>query len=195
MILWARKGYRIFFGLVFPLIYYFSANKLACSVVLAYCMGIFTPLEIARRISPGVWEWLAKHSFGIFRKKTHGLSGTTYFLIATAIAIAFFHKDIAIACLLFSIFGDAASAIVGTRYGRIKIAKDKSLEGSLSFLAISFCIGFGFMHLPYVTLSLPIILAGSLVATITEALPIKLNDNLSIPIISGIVMELFLHIR
>jgi glycerol-3-phosphate acyltransferase PlsY len=105
--------------------------------------------------------------------------------------ISIFSKGVAIAVLWFNILGDAVSAIVGQRYGRVKFFKGKkSLEGSISFLVICIIVGLLLCLSPRVDLTLSKIIVGAIVATIVEALPLPVDDNLTIPIGAGIVMEL-----
>jgi glycerol-3-phosphate acyltransferase PlsY len=110
-------------------------------------------------------------------------SAATYLLISSFLVIMVFHKDIAILCLLFLIFGDGAAAIIGKSFGRTKLF-NKSLEGTLAFLIVCTVIGFFFAYIP-----LSIRLAGAFTAALVELLPLRASDNLRIPIMSGSVME------
>ncbi len=196
MIVGARKTYRIGIGIIFPLIYYFSPNKLAVSVVLAYLLGMMTVIEILRRIAPGSWKVMAEHSKGILKEEPGKLSGTTCFLIAAIISLICFSKHIMILALLFSIFGDAVSTIVGLRFGKIKFFRGKkSLEGTLAFFIICIIVGTLYLLLPQVKLfftrqAFLIILYGAFASAFIEFIPIPVDDNLTIPIFSGIVMQI-----
>ncbi len=90
----------------------------------------------------------------------------------------------AIAALAFIMTGDPAAAIIGRKYGRHRF-KTKSVEGSLAFLAAAMIIAFIVPNLP-----LMIGIIGALTATITEAVSFYIDDNTSVPLISGLIMQL-----
>ncbi|MEA3432721.1 MAG: hypothetical protein U9R01_08695 [candidate division WOR-3 bacterium] len=191
MIPWKRKLYRIGVGIIFPLIYYFSPDKIIVLSFLFYLLGIMTTVEILRRVAPGAWQVMAAHSKGILKAEPGRVVGTTNFLIAALLVIIFLPKSIAITAILFLVFGDAVSTLIGMRFGKIKLmGGKKSLEGSLSFFLICMGIGLGLMQLPRIELTFWLILFGALVATITELLSISLDDNLTVAPITGIVMEI-----
>ncbi|MEO0293396.1 MAG: hypothetical protein ABIN61_04130 [candidate division WOR-3 bacterium] len=191
MSLKARKTYRIFAGIVFPLIYYFSPNKIIVEMLILYLLGIMTPIEVIRHLSPNLWKVMVEHSHGILREKEGFIiSGTTAFLLSNAIVIAFFKKWIAIVSLSYMLFGDAAASIIGTKYGKIKIG-EKTLEGSLAFFITTMIIALIFSEWIKVPIHLIILIFGAIAATIGEALPLKINDNFTVALISAIIMHIF----
>lgn len=183
-----RKAWRLS-GIIFPLIYYFS-NKITLLFVILPLLCIFITIEILRILLFKFNERL----FIIFgyilkEKERKGLLTTTWFLLSIFLSAILFRKDIAITAMLFLIFGDTASAFFGLRFGRTKISGNRSLEGSLAFLITCLIIGIiaGFTKL---NLSWPIIIWGGLTATITELLPLPVDDNFTIAIFSGIIMTI-----
>ena len=78
---------------------------------------------------------------------------------------------------------------VGERFGRTKIVGGKSLEGTLAFFAAAVMSGV-LLSLTALPLPFGLLLAGAVVAAAVEVLPLPLNDNLTIPVISGGAMEL-----
>jgi len=185
----SRKTYRIGVGIIFPIIYFFSPNRIIVEMILIYLIGMMTVIEIIRYISPNIWEVMVKHSHGILREKEGYITGTTAFLISNAVVIAFFNKWIAIISLLYMLFGDTAASVIGSKYGQVKIG-DKTLEGSLSFFITTLAIAL--MFYKFVPIHLIVLVIGAVVATIVEALSIKVNDNLTVAIASAIAMQIFL---
>jgi dolichol kinase len=188
-------------GSIFPLVYYFSPNKWIPLVILGVLLIPILLCEWARKRYSGFWsyitgitapkgKWYIKITKRIFKTKPGRILGTTYFLVGTLITILFFSKSIAICVLLFTVFGDAASAIVGTKYGSIKLIGKKSLQGTLAFLIVCLLVGFGLVNLPGITLLPLLILVGAVIATLVELLPIPIDDNLTVPIITGVLMEI-----
>jgi dolichol kinase len=190
VILKRRKFFRIGAGIVFPLVYYFSPNKIIVEMLILYLLGIMTTLEVMRNISPSLWRTIVEHSKGILKVREGMITGTTALLISNAIVIALFNKWVAIVSLVYMLFGDAAAAIIGTKYGKVKIG-NKSLEGSLAFFITTMVIALIFSQWTGIRIHLIVLIFGAIAATITEALPIEINDNLTVAIASAIVMQIF----
>jgi len=109
-------------------------------------------------------------------------TGSAYLLIASVIAFLIFDKPIAVMALGFVALGDPVASIVGERWGKKKI-RGKSLEGSgACFVA---CLILGIILASVTHIPLPLVVVGALGATFIEALPLPINDNLTIPLVSG----------
>jgi dolichol kinase len=111
------------------------------------------------------------------------LLGSTYFMIAALLSVLAFDKDIAIAALTFLIVGDTVAAVIGKWFGTPRYW-GKSLEGSLACFVSCLLIGAALLDNVWV------IVAGSLAAAVAEALPVPMDDNMRVPIVSGLVMQL-----
>ena len=126
--------------------------------------------------------------FHIFwrEKERDKLGGHIYFIIGAIISFAFFDFNIAITVLLMTIFGDMAAALFGIRYGKhwIKNIPDTAWEGVIAEFLVDFFIAFFILN------NLLISLTMALAATFVETVLSKINDNLSIPIFSGIVGQI-----
>ena len=99
-----------------------------------------------------------------------------------------FDKAVAVAALSFVIVGDTFAALIGRKFGRHRFGR-KSLEGSLGCLAGTLLVA-----LLAPGLSLTVGLTGAVVATVVEALSNKIDDNISVPIISGLAMTLLMKV-
>ncbi len=109
----------------------------------------------------------------------------TIFLISTFICILLFEIEIAITALVFLIFGDIFSKIFGLAFGRHKLF-DKSIEGTLAYIGTVLICGYFIYNIVDITLF--VLIAGGIAATFSEFLPSGMNDNFTVPIISGSVM-------
>ena len=131
-------------------------------------------------------------------------TGSSYILTAAVLSILLFDKSVAIAAISFIILGDIAAALIGRRYGKLKInwnfarsdiqtgpnlSKKKTFEGSWACLFMCILVALIVPGLP-----LWIGVVGAFVATVVEALPIPIDDNFSVPLISGMVMHILLRI-
>ena len=172
---------------IFPLIYYFTDKSTVItilSIFLIFLLAIeflrFKYLRLNERIPRFAKIFLKE-------KEKKNISSTTVIIFSILLVIIFFRKSIAIYSILFLIFSDGISALIGKRFGKIKILREKTLEGSLSFLIT--CLFIGIILYP-TALSLPFrkILVGSIGATFVEILP--LDDNLTIPLATGVSMSL-----
>jgi len=114
-------------------------------------------------------------------------TGASYILISVCCTVAMYDKPLAVAALAFIIVGDTAAALVGRKYGTHWFGGGrKSIEGSTGCLVATLFVAFLTPGLPPVTG-----VVGALAATITEAVSLKIDDNISVPIVSGLVMTLF----
>jgi glycerol-3-phosphate acyltransferase PlsY len=104
-------------------------------------------------------------------------------MIAALISVLVFDKMIAVSALSFLVIGDTAAAVVGKRFGK-KLFWGKSLAGSFACFVCCLLIGYALLTNEWV------ILAGALTATIVEALPVPMDDNMRVPIASGLIMQL-----
>jgi dolichol kinase len=115
------------------------------------------------------------------------LLGSTHYMIAALLSVIVFDHDVAIAALGFLVLGDAAAAIVGKRFGK-PLYWGKSPHGSVACFGICLAVGIPLLGSPGLAL------IGALAATLAEALPSPLDDNLRVPIFSGIAMQLALRL-
>ncbi len=116
-----------------------------------------------------------------------GLLGSTYLLMAALLAVDLFPRPVAAAAIGFTVLGDAFAAVVGKAWGRTRVF-GKTLEGALGGLAA--CLAWAAVfavggHLPW-----GVAVAGALVASLAEILPIPLDDNLGMTLLAGVVMVL-----
>ena len=146
----------------------------------------FIALDIFRFLHKQTNILLTEKTKAIFRKgEEKKFSSMTIFLLSTFIIVLFFDIEIAIASLVFLVFGDMFGKIFGLAYGRHKIF-EKTLEGTLAY--IGSVIIFGFILYTSIDIALIILISGGIAAPLIELLPIGINDNFTVPIISGAVM-------
>ena len=118
------------------------------------------------------------------RPNTLPFKGATEFFIGCFLATVLFEPVIAIASISVLSLADAMSTLIGSYYGKHKlpINKKKTFEGSTAFFITAIFVLLFFMN-PYKALIIAII------ATFVEMLP-KIDDNLTIPLVVGILMTL-----
>ncbi|MFX1316905.1 MAG: glycerol-3-phosphate acyltransferase [Promethearchaeota archaeon] len=168
------------------LLFYFVYSKTVALFLIGIVSLCFIALDISRFLSKQAQEILMVKVKSIFRKgEEKKFSSMTIFLISTFIVILLFEIEIAITVLTFLIFGDIFSKIFGLAYGQHKIF-DKSIEGTLAYIGVVIICGYFVYNI--VDIPLFILVTGGIAATFSEFLPLGMNDNFTVPIISGSVM-------
>jgi len=187
-----RKGWRLL-GLVFPILYILTSREITLFYT-SVTLGIFLLGDLFRFLNSDFNHWLFIRFKLILKaeEKKRFLTTTTTFLISSVLTIIFFKKEVAIYSLSFLVIGDAASALIGTYVGRIKI-KNKSLEGSLAFFITCLISAALLNKLSKLSLPLPVLLIGVLTGAVVEVLPLPWDDNFTIGLSCGIVMTIILR--
>jgi dolichol kinase len=183
-----RKLYHLIGGLGLLSVYYLLGRSQAL-VFYAMLFIVVLALDGARLVIPA-WNRFVFTRFNSFVRKNeeHKLTGTAPYILGIGLSLYAYAPEIATAAICFLAVGDVAATTIGERYGKTKI-NDKSLEGTIAFAVAALVAGLIVSFLG-VHLATWLLILGSLVAAGVELLPLMVNDNLSIPIVSGAVMEL-----
>ncbi len=110
-----------------------------------------------------------------------------YFALGIAFSLILFPSNIASAAIAVLTLGDPLAMIIGTLYGKTKtpIPGDKTMEGFLAFIIASF-LGCLFFIKPFESIIC------SVIGAVTEVIPTPLDDNLLIPLVSGLTLLLII---
>jgi len=205
-----RKLLHVISGLIIPasILYLPKLNYLSIYgviSVLGVCFLLSILIEVIRFRVPFLKEIYLKF-FGKFLRKEEdsSMTGATYIFAASFLCSVIFinHPHIAFIVLNLFIFGDAVAALVGISIGRIKI-KGKTLEGSIAcFLFSLLILKCVYPYLPFLLdnyqggLSIKYAVFIAFLITFFEMFTfkignIKINDNLTAPLFSGMLMVLF----
>ena len=144
------------------------------------------------------YRW-ARKSFGALFVKTlrnkeisrehFQFTGAIYVLTSALLCLCFFGKEVAAIALTVMMISDCAAALVGRSIGRIKIYKNKTLEGTVAFLLSAVVINLLFW--PIYPFGWKNVVA-CVVATLAELYEemIEIDDNLAVPIIFSVVLSI-----
>ncbi len=174
-------------GFFIPLIY-IVLDKPKMILIAGAFVGIAVIVELLKWVSESFRELFFRFFEFILRRheRKGAITGATYYIIGTFLCIVIFDKNIAIVSVFFIVLGDTAAALVGKAWGRIKLIGRKSLEGSAACFIVCAVISVFWID--------PVIgITGAFVATLAELLPMRIDDNLTVPIISGAVMQLMVE--
>ena len=180
-----RKGVHLA-GLFVPISYIFIDRYQA---IIAVGILVFVALTI--ELLKVLWPSFRAVFYQVFtpllrsHERNGAITGATYYLIGAFLPILLFPKILAIVCIFFMILGDVAAALIGKKWGRTKLFPRKSLEGSLACFLVCILIAL-------VKFNPAVAIIGAVVATVVEVLPTKLDDNLTMPLLSGLAMYLVL---
>ena len=182
-----RKIYHAFGGIILLGVYIIAGRRLAFVLFAILLAGILL-FDFARMRIPAFGLWAQAKLSSLLRPGEEGkISGSPSYVLGIALALYFFDLPVASAAVLFLAFGDVAASIVGESWGRTKFL-GKSLEGTAAFVGAGMLAGMAAGAIGY-SPSLPVLAAGAVVAAAAEALtPKSLNDNLTIPLLSGLAM-------
>ncbi len=105
------------------------------------------------------------------------LTGATTLAIGAALAVLLFPGRVAAIGILYAAFGDAATALVGRRFGRHTYRPGRTVEGTAAFFAVCLLIGLAVPGAGVLAAT-----AAAAAVTFVEAAPLPVNDNLLIPV-------------
>jgi dolichol kinase len=171
--------------LIIPVGYSFIPKETLLLFLIPFFL-CYLLVDLLRHFHSGVASFFQKYFFGrvLREEEKQKMMGSTYFLFSSILTILLFPKSIAIVSLLILILADTAGALIGKWIGKVPVF-GKTLEGSMAFFIIAILIVWSYPQLSRFPGSL-----AALGATLIEILPIKVDDNLTIPLVAGGIMLL-----
>ena len=174
-------------------------NALVCISLLHWVLDVHTAIiatvaaalfawsmETSRRFIPRVNQFL----MWIFAPFAHPheswrVNSATWF--ATALVILALIQDLAIASTAIIVLGfaDPAAALIGRRFGTVKLLHGRSLEGTTAFVLVGTLVAYLWLHLAHgfgPELAVAWAIGGTLPGALAELLSRRIDDNLSIPL-------------
>jgi diacylglycerol kinase (CTP) len=182
-------------GVAFYLISGISADKLAIALLALAAIAIV--IDILRINNQQVQRASLLIMAPFMRKsELRSITGLPFYAVGVALSLILFSEKIAMLSILFLIFADPISSYVGIRFGKDKFLPNKSIQGSLAGFFVCAIITLIYILIignagPYLILFA--LLAG-LVGSISEMMSFLIDDNLTIPVISGLGLTLLNHI-
>ena len=167
-----------------PAIGWFVSYELALALAAALLVASLVVEAVRRR-----WSWVNR-LFWRFLPATfkegeqRHVLGSTWFSVGMVATLALFGRDVGSTAILFLTWGDPAAEVVGRRWGTP--GQTKTLAGSLACLAA--CLMAGIVGMGLGGLSIWVVLAGAGMATIVERWAPPPDDNVWIPVLSGLTM-------
>lgn len=191
----ARKVWHAGMGLMISVIYMSGVSRGSAVMILAFFLGLNLFIETMRLTSPlfnekvmGLWGPLMRTN------EIDRISGVPFYIAATLLTFAIFPKPIAVLSLLYLAFGDPIASTFGILYGKhsVRFSNGKSLIGTGAGVLACAIASMVFLSVIGIT-GAPlwiIALVGGFVGGTAEMIPLDVDDNFSIPIVSGFALWL-----
>lgn len=155
-------------------------GTIACALYLAEQIRINYP-ETSAKLMP-----LSK--FIMRAEEQLQESAMVPYMFGVLLTIITFPKLAAIVGIFTLAISDPLSALVGIRFGKTRIVSHKSLEGSAAFFISCFILCNSILIIGLGKISSEIFAVSTLTALVVSAfemIPIKIDDNLTIPLFTG----------
>jgi diacylglycerol kinase (CTP) len=161
-------------------------------IILGISALLIIPYDVLRKNNSKLNDFTLRVLGPVMRShEATNLSGLSYLLMGGIILMLFGDKHIVTLTVLFLAFGDPSASFFGIRYGKDKIIGNKSLQGTMgAFGVCTLTAAVYYYNQNLMTERLLIVapLSGA-VGAIAELFPVgKLDDNLTFPIISGVLL-------
>ena len=193
----ARTWFHVAMGLTATGLYTFALTRAQSEAVLLVLLAIFATLEVTRRMS-GRWNHLLVT--GVFKtiarpREYYRINSATYYLAALCLVTPVFSQAAVLTGVLILGFGDPAAAWIGKAWGHRKLYRNKSLAGSLAFVAAGVLSSGAYLVAFHPELPLASRLGAaalaSLCGAVAELFSARLDDNLTVPIAAVLAAALF----
>jgi len=185
----ARRLFHLSVGLIVGTVYGYFLNHQQAVYILGSGLCILYIFEQVRINYPKLAEKIAPVSKFIYRAEEQlKESASIPMIMGILLTILSFPKSFALTAIYTLAVADPMSAIFGIGFGKHHIVKDKSVEGSLAFFICSLAIclfvyqSFGNSYSTSLFIYSFIYALG---ITAFEMIPLKLDDNLTIPLASA----------
>lgn len=191
-----RKLWHVSTGVV-GLVIYYSSNQTElfwAKLVMFIAIASFL-MEFIRLNNKKLNQLFCKYFSLIMRNSEKDkMSGLPFYALGVSVSLFLYQKDIALISILFLVFSDPLSSFFGVLFGKEKILPNKSLQGS--FAGFLCCLLITLIYLSKLGIDLDarailFSIAAAFIGSISELISaMDIDDNLTIPIISGLGMSL-----
>ena len=168
------------------LIEWLDTPAIVLGVTAAWAVAAWTA-EISRRYSTRVNGWMMK----LFAHVAHPheaarVNSATWYATALVLLALTQSTLLCVAGIAVLGVGDPLAALVGRRFGRIKLLHGRSLEGTLAFVVSAtlgtFAAFIGFHSSLGLGAALALAFGAALAGAIAELISLRVDDNFSIPL-------------
>ena len=178
-----------FSNLLIPLLLFYYSKDLILKILIPLSI-IFISLDYLRINTSKVASFYDKYFSLITREfEFNHFTGASYVFFSSCVIIIFFPLEVAIPSLLIMSISDSVAAIIGLRYGKVKLYS-KTLEGTIAFFLTSTLIILLFSRIELLPGMIAVI-----ISTLVESSDfLNIDDNLSVPLSFSISYSIFMYL-
>jgi diacylglycerol kinase (CTP) len=186
----ARKFWHILTGVTALLITYKFNFDSRMAALVSGAIGVTGLVgELLRLNIPRINDFIFSIFGFLFREhEKRRPSGLVFYALGVSISFYLYTWNVAIISILILVFADPFASLIGVLFGKRKLFKAKSLEGFLACFTISILTTYIYAAFNSIELSFINLLLIGLFGALSELLTI-IDDNLSIPIVSGALIS------
>lgn len=194
----ARKLWHMSTGVLGLILFYSSeqnTNFWGYGVMGIALLGFFA--DYLRQKNPLINRFIIKLMGPLMRKsEREGVSGLPFYALGVSLSLLFYQPDLALISIMFLIFSDPVSSFFGVLYGKDKILPNKSLQGFVAgfftcyLVSLFYLLNLGVSSVDMLVFSL---VAGVIGAGSELISAFNIDDNLTIPVISGLGLTILNH--
>jgi diacylglycerol kinase (CTP) len=158
--------------------------------ILIGCFSLAFLIEVARLRNQVINEKIVKFWGPLMRShEERQMSTVTHYLASVVLAVAIFPKTVAVLSILYLACGDPVASTFGILFGHYgpKLPDGRTLIGTLAGVVACTLVTFFYLNSSLYPVSQIICLSivGGLAGGLAELFPFKIDDNFTIPIVSG----------
>ena len=188
----ARRFFHMSGAATFLFPYLFLGfTREAMVAILGTVLAVVMSIEYAR----SRWEWVNSVAVRVMGpvmrdSEVSQLTGIPFYLASCLFSFLIFPHHVTVLAILYLALGDPWSSFFGVLFGKNKIFPNKSLQGTLGGFVVCSIATFVYLYwqgFPSGKILL-LSLLGGFAGAISELLPLNVDDNFAIPVVSGALM-------
>jgi dolichol kinase len=193
-----RKLWHVSTGSVGLFIFVHStASQNTWAIIMFAIALVGFAVDIIRNRIPTLNAYIIKGMGPLMRRsEREGVTGLPFYALGISLSLFFFSRDVAIVSTMFLVFSDPLSSFFGVLYGKDKILPNKSLQGAVAGFFTCYLITL-FYGMNTTTLGTHLlvfsIFAGIIGAASEIVSGFNIDDNLTIPVLSGLGLTILNH--
>lgn len=183
---YARNFFHIGNAVVVGSLVHWMMDTRSALITALIGAGVAWSMEISRRVFPKVNTHLMR-LFGPFAHPHEAWRVNSATWYATALCFLALLQDLRIATVAIIVLGfaDPAAAVIGRRFGTIKLVHGRSLQGTGTFVVVGTVVAYLWLTLAHSfspTTALAWALSAAIPGAVAELFSRRIDDNLSIPV-------------
>lgn len=185
-------------GIAWALVYEHVFDRPQMLLALACFLVLFATDDVMRRWFPDRRSQAAVAVFRLLSRPSESdkIASSTWYTLGLIVGVLTLPDHAFLLGVLVLALADPAAALVGRRFGRRRLYRDKSVIGSAAFFTVAFVIAAVIIAMRFPGLSAAAWLGSAAViaatGTVAELLGGHVQDNVSIPVATGAITALLL---